>query len=55
MTFGDTVIYGVLNDSQTAQALIEKLPITQSVSRYSHDFCGVTEDLPYNEDEVHYG
>ena len=55
MHFGDTVIPGVLNDSETAQALIAKLPYTQHVSRYSHDFCGVTEDLPYNEEEEHYG
>ena len=55
MEFGDTLITGVLNDSETAKALIEKLPMTQHVNRYSHDFCGVTEDLPYNEDEVHYG
>ena len=53
--FGDTVIPGVLNDSETAQALIAKLPYTQHMSRYSHDFCGVTEDLPYNEEEEHYG
>ena len=53
--FGDTVIPGVLNDSETAQALIAKLPYTQHMSRYSHDFCGVTEDLPYNEKEEHYG
>lgn len=53
--FGDTVIPGVLNDSETAQALIAKLPYTQHMSRYSHDFCGVTEELPYSEDEVHYG
>jgi hypothetical protein len=55
MHFGDTVIPGVLNDSETANALIAKLPYTQTVSRYSHDFCGVTEELPYNENEVHYG
>lgn len=55
MHFGDTVIPGVLNDSETAKALIAKLPITQHVSRYSHDFCGVTEELPYSQDEVHYG
>ena len=55
MYFGDTVIPGVLNDSETAKALIAKLPITQHVSRYSHDFCGVTEDLPYKEEDVHYG
>lgn len=53
--FGDTVIPGVLNDSETAQALIAKLPYIQHMSRYSHDFCGVTEDLPYNEEEEHYG
>ena len=35
--------------------LIEKLPLTQQVNRYSHDFCGVTEDLPYNKEEEHYG
>lgn len=55
MHFGDTVIPGVLNDSETAKALIAKLPLTQHVSRYAHDFCGTTEPLPYKEDEVHYG
>ena len=44
--FGDVVIPGVLNDSETAQALIAKLPYTQHMSPYSHDFCGVTEELP---------
>ena len=53
--FGDTVIPGVLNDSETAQALIARLPYNQHMSRYSHDFYGVTEDLPYNADEEHYG
>jgi hypothetical protein len=54
--FGDdAVIAGVLNDSETAQALIAKLPYTIHMSRYSHDFCGLTEELPYNEEEVHYG
>lgn len=55
MHFGDTVIPGVLNNSETAKALIAKLPLTQHVSRYAHDFCGTTEPLPYKEDEVHYG
>ena len=53
--FGDVVIPGILNDSETAQALIAKLPYTVHMNSYSHDFCGVTEELPYNEDEVHYG
>ena len=55
MHFGDTVIPGVLNDSETARALIAKLPYTVRMNSYAHDFRGVTEELPYNEPEVHYG
>ena len=25
------------------------------MNSYAHDFCGVTEELPYKESEVHYG
>lgn len=54
--FGNVVIPGTLNDSITAQDLISKLPYTVHVSRYSHDFCGVMNNLlKYKEDEVHYG
>ena len=54
--FGDTIIPGILNDSDTAKALIEMLPYTVHMNSYSHDFCGVMPDeLPFNEDEVHYG
>ena len=56
MHFGDTIIPGILNESDTAKALIEMLPYTVHMNSYSHDFCGVMPDeLPYNEDEVHYG
>jgi hypothetical protein len=56
MLFGDTVIPGTLNDSETAQALIKMLPYTVRLNRYSHDFCGVMNDpLPYSEENVHYG
>ena len=57
MHFGDTVIPGVLNDSETAQALINKLPVTVQMNHYSHDFCGSASslNLPYKENEVHYG
>ena len=55
MHFGDTVISGVLNDSETAKALIAKLPMTQHVNRYSHDFCGVTEELPVGDEGEHFG
>ena len=54
--FGDTVLPGILNDCDTAKALIEMLPYTVHMSSYSHDFCGVMpEELPYNEEEVHWG
>ncbi len=54
--FGDTVIPGILNDSETAKALIARLPYTIRMNRYSHDFCGVMkEPLPYKEENVHYG
>lgn len=56
MYFGDTVVPGILNDSETAQALIEMLPYTVHMNRYSHDFCGVMDNpLPYKEEDVHYG
>ena len=54
--FGDTVLPGILNDCDTAKALIGMLPYTVHMNSYSHDFCGVMPDeLPYNETEVHYG
>ena len=54
--FGGTVLPGILNDCDTAKALIDMLPYTVHMNSYSHDFCGVMPDsLPYNEDEVHYG
>jgi hypothetical protein len=56
MHFKDVIIPGILNDSETAQALIKMLPYTVSVRRYSHDFCGVMKNpLPYREENVHYG
>lgn len=56
MHFGDTVIPGILNDSTTAQAFIEMLPLTVHESRYSHDFCGsMGEDLPFDEEDERYG
>lgn len=56
MHFGDTVIPGILNGGETAEALIARLPYTVRMNRYSHDFCGVMkEPLPYREENVHYG
>lgn len=56
MHFGKTIIPGILNDSETAKALIARLPYTVHMSRYSHDFCGVMKDpLPYKKGSEHYG
>lgn len=56
MYFGETVIPGILNDSETAKALIARLPYTVRMRRYSHDFCGVMKDpLPYKKGIEHYG
>ena len=56
MHFGNTVIPGILNDSETAKALIAQLPYTMHMRRYSHDFCGVMKDpLPYKKGCEHYG
>ncbi len=50
------MIPGTLNDSETARALIARLPYTVRVNRYSHDFCEVMDNpLPYIEENVHYG
>ena len=56
MHFDDTIIPGILNDCDTAKALIEMLPYTVQMSGYSDDFCGIMPDkLPYHEDEIHNG
>lgn len=56
MHFGDTIIPGILNDSTTAQALLEKLPLTVRENKYSHDFCGsMGESLPFDEADERYG
>lgn len=56
MHFGDTVIPGILNDSTTAKAFMEMLPLTVRESRYSHDFCGAMEkQLPFDEEDERYG
>lgn len=56
MHFGDTVIPGILNDSTTAQAFIDMLPLTVHESRYSHDFCGSMGDfLPFDKEDERFG
>ena len=41
MHFGDTVIYGTLNDTTAAKEFVEKLPCGIAASRYEFDICGI--------------
>lgn len=56
ITVGDTVIPAVLNDSVSAQALIETMPFTVSMTRGSADFyASMEEPLEYSQEDVHNG
>lgn len=56
MYFGDILIPGKLNDNETAQAFIKKLPCSITLTNYGNDFCGVMDHpLPYKEEDVYYG
>lgn len=53
---GDTVIPATLNDSKSAKELISRLPVTQEMSHFTHDYCGVMkEPLSYDKSDVHNG
>ena len=53
---GDTVIPATLNDSKSARELISRLPVTQEMSHFTHDYCGVMEKpLSFDEKDVHNG
>lgn len=56
MHFGDTAVPGVLNDSETARAFAERLPVTIPMSGVGVDYCGrMPFDLPYDETDIHRG
>lgn len=55
LIIGENVIPAVLNDSKPAKALLEKLPFTVKLQRYEHDYCGITEPLPYDKSELRSG
>ena len=57
MRFGDTEVAAVLNDTETAQAFYDALPLTVQVSNTSGlDYCGIMPvELPWNEEQVHFG
>ena len=56
LVVGDKVIPATLNDSRSAKELISRLPYTVSMSKYSHDYCGVmARPLSYDKKDVHNG
>ena len=54
--FGDVVIPATLGNTSAAKALVAKLPLQVSVSRYDFDLCGTMgQRLPYKDEEKRYG
>lgn len=56
LTAGGTSIPAALNGNRTARALADRLPLTITMSRYEHDYCGpMREPLPYDAQDVQNG
>lgn len=56
LTIGETVLEGYLNDNRTARDLISRLPVTVTLNRGAHDYCGgIYPALTYDEADVQYG
>lgn len=56
LTVGETVLEGYLNDNRSARDLISRLPVTVSLNRGAHDYCGdITPALAYDESDVQNG
>lgn len=53
LTFGDTAVTGVLNDSETTQAFLERLPLTIPMNRYAdREYYAAIPELPENGEEI---
>lgn len=44
-----------LNDTTTSQALLAKMPLTVTLNQGIHDYCGSTDHLPYDDQDVQAG
>lgn len=56
LTVGETILEGYLNDNRSARDLISRLPVTVSLNRGSHDYCGdISPALAYDEEDVQNG
>lgn len=53
MRFGETSVSAELNDTETARAFAQKLPVTIHVNGTGIDFCGrMPFELPYDDPQV---
>lgn len=53
MTFGDTVVAAVLDDSEASQAFLQTLPLTISMNRYGdREYYAAISELPENGEEI---
>lgn len=56
MRFGETAVHAVLNDTETARAFADRLPVRVRVSGTGIDFCGqMPFSLPYEDAQVKHG
>lgn len=44
-----------LNDTTTSKAILDKLPMTVTVSQGMHDYCGTTDHFPFDQSDVQSG
>ena len=53
LTFGDTVVWATMDDSETTKAFLERLPFTISMSRYGErEYYAAIPELPENGEEI---
>lgn len=56
LTVGETVLEGYLNENRTTRDLLSRLPVTVTLNRGVHDYCGgISPALAYDENDVQYG
>ena len=56
MHFGATDVHGVLNETETARAFADRLPVSIRVSGTGVDFCGqMPFKLPCSQDQIGFG
>lgn len=56
LTVGETVLEGYLNENRTTRDLLSRLPVTVTLNRGVHDYCGgISPALAYDETDVQYG